>query len=107
MANETSHYDVPAFFKKRHPEKLSTEEKVAPNKLGKRLDSNAKGAQKISAFRLRKSGNSTIVTVPEKVLALLELEVGDYLEFVYLEDEKLLVVQPSEDGNKKKKSRPF
>lgn len=105
MGDDEFNYDQPAIFKKRQQKNRGeSEEKKGSPKQGHRLDSNAIGKQKISAFKLRKSGHSTIVTIPEQVLNVLELNAGDYLEFVYLEEEKMIVIQPSENGNKKKKS---
>lgn len=106
MQEELHGYDVPAFLRKKQQKQLNQDEKEeSPKKEGRRLTSQAKSRQAINTFRLRKSGNSTIITVPDEVLALLEVRIGDYLEFVYLEEEKLLVLQEAEDGVKKKKGR--
>lgn len=105
MQEELYGYDVPAFLRKKRQNPQPEETEAQPKKEGRRLASQAKSRQAINTFRLRKSGNSTIITVPDEVLALLEVRIGDYLEFVYLEEEKLLVLQEAEDGVKKKKGR--
>ncbi|WP_071131475.1 AbrB/MazE/SpoVT family DNA-binding domain-containing protein [Enterococcus timonensis] len=92
--------DVP-FLKKKQEQQQPTKTK---NELkGNRLTSTAIGKEAISAFRLRKSGNSTIVTIPDHVLKLLEAAVGDYVEYVYLPDEKIVVMQIADPHAKKKK----
>lgn len=100
MEEKFANYEGPAFLKKKKQVPTAS----APLALqGERLFSNAKGQEMISAFRLRKSGNSTILTIPEEVLNLLEVRVGDYLEFVFLPEEKIVTLQPAAQEAKKKK----
>lgn len=93
-------YDEPAFLKKKRPE---DKPKETNERKGERLTSNAIGKIPISSFLIRRSGNSNIITIPDNVLKLLEAKVGDYIEYVYLPEDKLIVIQTAgQDGKKKK-----
>lgn len=100
MEDLFSSYEGPAFLKKK---KIVERKETKQFLKGERVFSNAKGQETISAFRLRKSGNSTILTIPEEVLHLLDAKVGDYLEFVFLPEEKIVTLQPAAQEAKKKK----
>jgi antitoxin component of MazEF toxin-antitoxin module len=49
--------------------------------------SNKKASSVVDSFKVRKSGNSSIVTVPDSVKEALHVEDGDQIQYVTVKDE--------------------
>lgn len=66
--------------------------------------SNKKASQVVDSFKVRKSGNSSIVTVPDSVKEALQVEDGDQIQYVTVKDEndKSVVIV---EKTKKEKSK--
>jgi len=63
--------------------------------------SNKKASKAVDTFKVRKSGNSSIVTVPSSVKEALHVEDGDQIQYVTVEDEndQAIVVVRKEKNN--------
>jgi len=49
--------------------------------------SNKKASKAVDTFKIRRSGNSSIVTVPNSVKKALHVEDGDHIQYVTVENE--------------------
>jgi len=65
--------------------------------------SNKKASKVVDTFKIRKSGNSSIVTVPDSVKEALHVKEGDHIQYVTLEDENdelMVVVRKNKNQSK-------
>lgn len=61
--------------------------------------SNKKSSQVVNTFKVRKSGNSSIITIPDAVKEALDVGDGDQVQYVTVEDENnksMVVIQKIE-----------
>lgn len=66
--------------------------------------SNKKASKVVDTFKVRKSGNSSIVTVPDSVKEALHVDDGDRIQYVTVKDEndESVVVVKRTENNKSK-----
>lgn len=70
--------------------------------------SNKKSSSVVDTFKVRKSGNSSIVTVPDSVKDALHVEDGDKIQYITVKDENdesVVVVKKLKDEKSKAKDQ--